>query len=295
MNVTRWAIVAVGSLLALALLAALRIAILNFRGELSDYSRWPRNELSQHPERTGIAGLHEIYFSAPAEPRVAAWYAPSRNRAAIVLVHGTGADRSSLLTETKILQSAGFGVLALDIPGQGASDGRTFWGVPERHAIMAAVDWLSVQPDVDPRRIGGFGLSMGAYVLAQAAVLDKNLRAVALAGCPNDVVEQNWVTSDNWGLLSQLPTYWALRISGQPLDMLPKDVIGAIAPRALFLISGSLDTTVPTYMSRQLFAAAGNPKELWIVPGAHHGDYAQIAPQEYGLRLTGFFQHALLD
>ena len=209
------------AILAIGLLFALRIALQNYLGERSDFTRWPSPQISQHPERTGIPGLHEVFFAAPGEPRVAGWYSPSRNRAAIVLVHGTAGDRSSLLAETRMLAQAGFGVLALDLPGQGASDGKTLWGVPERHAIMAAVDWLSGRDEVDPRRIGGFGLSMGAYVLTQAAVLDKKLRAVTLAACPNDVVEQNWVTSDSWGLLSQLPTYWALRASGMPLDMLP--------------------------------------------------------------------------
>jgi uncharacterized protein len=291
----RIAIYAVAALLAIGLLFALRIAISNYRGERSDFVRWPPKEISRHPEATGIAGLREVSFSAPGEPRVAAWYAPSRNRAAIVLVHGTSADRSSLLAETSILAQAGFGVLALDLPGQGASDGHTLWGVPERHAIIAAVDWLSDRPEVDPQRVGGFGLSMGAYVLTQAAVLDKKIRAVTLAGCPNDVVEQNWVTSDRWGLLSQLPTYWALRASGMPLDMLPKDVIGAISPRAVFIVGGDLDHAVPKYMAQQLFAAAGSPKELWIVPGAHHGDYALVAPQEYRTRLTNFFRRTLLD
>ena len=37
---------------------------------------------------------------------------------------------------------------------------------------------LSRREEVDPNRIGGFGLSMGAYVLTQAAALDKRLRAV---------------------------------------------------------------------------------------------------------------------
>jgi fermentation-respiration switch protein FrsA (DUF1100 family) len=136
---------------------------------------------------------------------------------------------------------------------------------------------------------------MGAYVLTQAAVLEQGLRAVVLAACPNDVVEQNWVGSNRWGLLSQLPTYWALRASGMPLDMLPKDIVGAIAPRALFIIGGEFDPTVPPYMARQLFARAGDPKELWIVPQARHVDYARVVPEEYRARVVGFFKRALVD
>jgi alpha-beta hydrolase superfamily lysophospholipase len=281
--------------LALVLLVALRIAVSNYLGERSDFVRWPAAATSRHPELMGIAGLNEIAFAAANEPSVAAWYAPSRNRAAIILVHGTGADRSSLLAETRMLAGAGFGVLALDLPGQGASGGRTLWGVPERHAISAAVDWLSGRDELDAQRIGAFGLSMGAYVLTQAAVSDTRIRAVVLEGCPTDVVEQNWVTSAKWGWLSQWPTYWALRASGMPLDMLPKNVIGTISPRAVFIIGGALDPVVPPYMAQQLYEAAGSPKELWIAPGAHHTDYAIVLPQEYRARLIDFFTRTLLD
>ncbi|MEA3134260.1 MAG: uncharacterized protein QOG17_2106 [Gammaproteobacteria bacterium] len=283
------------AILALGLLFGLRIAAKSFRDERADYVRTPPKTISLHPERTGIAGLGEISFPAAGKPRLAGWYAPSRNHAAIVLVHGTGADRSSLLSETRFLAEAGFGVLALDLPGQGASEGKSRWGGPERQAISAAVDWLSAREEVDPQRIGGFGLSMGAYVLTQAAVLDRRLRAVVLASSPTDVVEQNWLATDEWGLLTQVPCYLALRLYGQSLDMLPKDVIGAIAPRAVLILGGDLDTLVPQFMARQLYAAAGSPKELWIVPGARHGDYERVAPQEYRSRVTEFFQHTLLN
>jgi dipeptidyl aminopeptidase/acylaminoacyl peptidase len=283
------------AILALGLLLGLRIAAKSFWGERADYVRTPPKAISLHPERTGIVGLTEISFPAGGNPRLAGWYAPSRNRAAIVLVHGTGADRSSLLFETRFLAQAGFGVLALDLPGQGASEGKSRWGVPERRAISAAVDWLSAREDVDARRIGGFGLSMGAYVLTQAAVLDRRLRAVALVSPPTDVVEQNWLATDDWGLLTQIPCYLALRAYGQSLDMLPKDVIGAIAPRAVFIMAGDLDTLVPQFMVRQLYAAAGSPKDLWIVPGARHGDYERVAPQEYRTRVTDFFRQTLLN
>lgn len=280
---------------ALGLLAALRIALSNYRGERADFQRTPPSDISRHPERAGVPGLTEIGFGSPGQPRIAAWYVASRNRAAIVLVHGTEADRSSLLNETQFLAEAGFGVLALDLPGQGASEGQSQWGVPERQAIGAAIDWLGHRPEVDPGRIGAFGLSMGAYVLAQAAAFDHRLRAVVLAASPTDVVEQVRLISSRWGPLSQLPSYWALRNSGMPLDMRPMDVIGRIAPRALLILGGDRDSAVPEYMARQLFANAGNPKALWIVPGAHHGDYARAAPREYPARLIEFFRQNLLN
>ncbi len=275
------------------LVPCLLIAAKSFWNQRADYVRTPPAAISRHPERTGIERLAEISFSSRDGRRMAGWYAPARNRAAVILVHGTGAERSSLLFETGFLSQAGFGVLAVDLPGQGASEGRTRWGVPERLAIGAAVDWLQTRGEVDPERIGGFGISMGAYVLTQAAVLDRRLRAVALVSSPNEVVEHNWLATAKWGLLSQLPCYLALRAYGQSLDMAPNKVIGSIAPRAVLIVGGVLDPLVPAFMAQQLFAAADSPKELWLVPRAHHADFAQIAGPEYRKRITGFFDRGL--
>jgi dipeptidyl aminopeptidase/acylaminoacyl peptidase len=280
-------------ILNVGLLFALLIAVRSFWDERADYVRTASPASARHPERTGIKGLVEITFAGADRQRLAGWYAPPENGAAIVLVHGTGAERSSLLVETGFLAAAGFGVLAMDLPGQGASAGRTRWGVPERRAVSAAVDWLSARAEVDPRRIGGFGLSMGAYVLTQAAVLDARLQAVTLVSSPHDVVEQNWLASMSWGLLTQVPCYLALRAYGQSLDMLPKDVIGSIAPRAVFIVAGARDILVPQFMAQRLFQAAGHPKELWIAPHASHADFAHVAAAEYRDRVTDFFARTL--
>jgi dipeptidyl aminopeptidase/acylaminoacyl peptidase len=282
------------SVLCLGALSACYIAARSYWDERKDYVRTPPTDMARHPDRTGIPGLQEITFAAPGDAPLAAWYAPpSAARAAVVLVHGVDADRSSLLFETRVLAEAGFGVLALDLPGQGASGGKTEWGIPERRAISAAVDWLQHRGEVDPKRIGAYGLSMGAYVLAQTAVIDKRIAAITLAASPNDVVEFNWLATGRWGLLSQYPTYWALRTGGTPIDMLPKDIVGDIAPRPLLIVQGDLDDLVPEWMARQLFAAAHDPKELYIVHGAHHADYARTAPLEYGARLVDFYRRTL--
>jgi uncharacterized protein len=274
-------------------LCAVLIAVKSYLGERADYVRTPPADISRHAGRTQITGLREVSFTAHDGSRIGGWYVDSANRAAVVLVHGTGSDRSAVLAETRLLAKAGFGALALDLPGQGVSGGRTYWGVPESQAISAAIDWLSARPEVDRDRIGGFGQSMGAYVMARAAVADKRLSAVVLESCPSDVVEQNWLATARWGLLSQLPMYWALRASGQPLDMKPKDIAWAISPRPLLVIGGELDDLVPAFMSRQIYAAAREPKELWIVKGAHHTDFSQLTPEEYSRRLVEFYSRLL--
>jgi dipeptidyl aminopeptidase/acylaminoacyl peptidase len=281
------------ALAAIALVLAGRIAVHSFRDEYQDYLRTPSTAMSLHPEQAGVPGLREISFAAAGDPTVAAWYAPPRNRAAVILVHGTEAERSVLLPEVRFLAESGFGVLALDCPGQGASGGKTHWGLPERRAIGAAVDWLIRRNEVDPNRIGAFGMSMGAYVLTQEAANDGRLHALVLAAVPHDIAAFTQLATRRWGLLSELPAYLALRAGGTPLDMPSKDVIGTISPRPVLIVGGELDPLVPEWMARLMFAAAREPKELYIVPGGHHADYAHVAPREYESRVVDFYRRTL--
>jgi len=139
------------------------VAAKSFWNERADYVRTLPAAISRHPERAGIEGLAEISFSSADGRRVAGWYAPSRNRAAIILVHGTGAERSSLLFETGFLSQAGFGVLAVDLPGQGASGGPHTLGSSGKTRPSAQRSIGSGRAArSDPERIGGFGFSMGA-------------------------------------------------------------------------------------------------------------------------------------
>lgn len=291
LNFTLVALLAVAGL---GLLFVLRIVVKSYLDERSDFVRNPPTEISRQPQRTGIQGLREISIPAsPETPRLAAWYAPPSNRAAVVLIHGCGADRSGVLPETRILAQAGFGVLALDLPGQGASEGNSLWGVAERRAVSAAVDWLIKRDEVDPQRVGALGQSMGAYIVTQAAVLDSRLRAVVIEASPADVVVMNRMATSRWGVLSQWPTLWALYASGMPLDMQPKDVIGSISPRPILLIGGKHDQLVRPFMLQQLYDAAREPKELWILEQAHHVDYAAVAPEEFRDGLLAFYRRTL--
>jgi fermentation-respiration switch protein FrsA (DUF1100 family) len=45
---------------------------------------------------------------------------------------------------------------------------------------------------------------------------------------------------------------------------------------------------VPAEQARQLFAAARDPKELWIVPNAGHRRIEELARDEYRQRVIDF-------
>jgi uncharacterized protein len=74
--------------------------------------------------------------------------------------------RERLAAHVRMLARHGYGVLAFDNPGNGESEGHSNGlGSNAQPAADAALDWLSRRPDVDPRRIAGFGSSLGAEVL----------------------------------------------------------------------------------------------------------------------------------
>ena len=54
-------------------------------------------------------------------------------------------------------------------------------------------------------------------------------------------------------------------------------------------IAGSEDLHTRIVESRQLFAAASEPKEFWSVDGAAHIDLYAYAPKEYAYRVLAFF------
>lgn len=240
----------------------------------------------------GIAGVQDVTFRA-GDVELRGFYAPSRNRRAVLLVHGAGGDRSSLLHEARVLAKRGYGVLSYDLPGHGESGGEIRWAEPERASVRAALDWLVESGDVDAERLGALGFSLGGYVLAQVAAVDARLAAVVLSGTPSDPVEQVRFQHARYSLLSELPALFVLRRGGMDLDVRALDYVSRIAPRPLLVIGGERDHTVPATMAESLFRAAREPKRLYVVPGADHGSFVEKGGAVYEARLVGFFDESL--
>jgi fermentation-respiration switch protein FrsA (DUF1100 family) len=82
----------------------------------------------------------------------------------------------------------------------------------------------------------------------------------------------------------------SLRLGTWLWNFSPIDEVGKIAPRPFLLIHAERDQRMPLSDIKALMAAAGEPKELWVVPGADHGEPLVVAKEEYDRRLAGFFK-----
>jgi hypothetical protein len=222
---------------------------------------------------------------------LAARYVPAKNRAAVVVFPG-----ASAVAEARMIASHGYGVLLLDPRGQGGSEGDLVRWAGDRDLIAGAT-YLQGRQDVDPERIGGFGSSVGGEILLVAAAESTAFKAVVSegAGFPLGDAELPGVE----GVLFA-PTNLAMRAAATVFaNHLPPprivDRIGAIAPRSVFLIyaepgMGGEDVRQPKY-----FAAAGEPKRIWKVPGAGHTGGIDARPAEYERRVIGFLDETLLN
>jgi hypothetical protein len=253
-----------------------------------------------HRARTAVeaADLGRAYervsFITSDGLRLAGWYVPSRNGAAVIAVPG----RSGPVAHARMLARHGYGVLLFDRRGEGESDGdfNAFgWGGDTD--IKAAVTFLAGRPDVDAARIGGLGLSVGGEMMLETAAEDERLRAVVSEGAGVRSLAEHWDDPgpaaaqkpfSDWVVQTLALTVLANRAPPPGLSGLVDD----IAPRPLLLIRG-LHGQQQEVLNRVYYDAAREPRTLWEVPGAGHTAALSALPQEYARRVVGFFDRAL--
>ena len=251
--------------------------------------RWAIQESS-----LGIA--HEKVAIETADGhKLSGWYVPSRNRTAVLLSHGSGGSRERVAAHVRMLARHGYGVLAFDNPGNGESEGHSNGlGNNAQPAVDAAIRWLSRRPDVDPRRIAGFGTSLGAEVLLEAAAREPRLRAVVADGParPMDAHRAGdpALPERAFGAVWQQ----AIRgISGTREAPSLIAIMPRIAPRPVLLIAGGVGTPDEIPTNRLYQDAGGSTVGLWELADTGHTAGLRTHPAEYERRTTAFLDRAL--
>ncbi len=214
-----------------------------------------------------VAGLHEVTTQTPDGLTLRHWYLPPSRAGAAVLVvfHGNAGHLGDRVPKLDAIIDAGFGVLFAGYRGYSGNPGK-----PTEDGLTAdarlLLDWLAAQ-GVPPDRTVIYGESLGTGVAVKMAA-ERESAAVILESPYTSIAEvaqthywylpAKWLVLDKWDSMAH---------------------IGRIqAP--LLVVHGARDKTVPTRYGRRLFAAAPEPKELFILEGGNHNDlyeYPQIA------------------
>ncbi|HWE64445.1 MAG TPA: alpha/beta fold hydrolase [Chloroflexota bacterium] len=231
---------------------------------------------------------------------------------AIIVVHGARANRADPGTGVLALSAAlarhSFAVLAFDLRGMGESPRAPLsMGLFEQRDALGAVDFLRVgrlpYPQLGrPERIGGWGVSMGAATLLMAAAHEPAIRAVVADSAYADIepLMQRQFASYSPLLKGLMP---GILLSARLLygidfhQVRPVAGVARLAPRPLLIIQGADDTlNRPADVQELAIAAERAPHadvQVWIVPGAEHGQSFRVAGALYVRRVAGFFDAAL--
>lgn len=252
---------------------------------------WPsRAQVGAAPE-----GFEEVTLTTSDGVELAAWYAPPRNGAALILAHGAGGSRESLRRQAEMLAARGFGVLSLDQRGHGRSSGRTNrLGWEGTRDARAATDYLLAQPTV--RRIGALGYSMGGEVLLGASGSCPEIEAMVADGATRRSTPELMALPEKRTLAESFTArvmYLAVRMLTwqRPPSPLLDEMSRSKASSFLLIAAGENDLEVKF---NELFAnTLGARAELWVVPGVSHTGAFDRDPAEYERRVVSFLERQL--
>jgi pimeloyl-ACP methyl ester carboxylesterase len=211
--------------------------------------------------------------------RLAATHLPHPGDTAVVVAHGFSGTHTKPWQRIVALGLAKHaGVVAFDFRGHGASAGVSTLGELEVLDVAAAVAWAR---ELGYARVVTCGWSMGGSAVIRHAALHGGVDAVVSVSATSrwrvrdtrPMRRLHWIVERRTGravgrtlLKTRLATHWV----DEPES--PVEVVGRIAPVPLLLVHGDRDSYFTLEHPEALYAAANEPKELWLVPGFAHAE-----------------------
>lgn len=166
-----------------------------------------------------------------------------------------------------------------------------------RHRL--ALDWIAQQSELDARRLGVFGASLGGLNGYYLSALDPRVKASVLALAAGDLPyvlahsRERRVSRTVAELMrdkgldtEQVQDYLASSLETDPLDLAPY-----MDPAGIMLIMARFDDAIHYSRQRQLWEALGKPEALLLPTG--HVTAALYLPYLKS-RALGFFRQRLL-
>jgi len=238
-------------------------------------------------EETDAYTCYKVVYRSARDQRVPAFLVLPKNRPegqklpCVILMHGLGGDKSMLKMLWPMLTSAGYALFAIDAQYHGErkpKDPFPFFGVYPYYSrdaliqtvidLRRAVDYLETRSEIDPKRIGYIGASMGGILGAMFAGVDERVQAPVLL-----------VTGGNWRIMMEksiLPIFRENRPAKEVEQALkameivdPIHWVGRISPRPVLMINGDADDVVPVESNKALHEAAREPKKIIWYKGGH--------------------------
>ncbi len=266
-----------GVLYLLLAVAGCGLVVLAFHALIRWSLRAPRVVEQSSPGMLGLKYSETQILTANGK-WLFAWFIPAPEAGpapALAVLHGWGGNAETMLPLAVPLHRAGYALLFFDARSHGRSDLDTFSSMPRfAEDLDHALYWLKWQPEVDPKRLGVVGHSVGAAAALLAASRRDDLAAVvsiAAFAHPQTVMRR---LLESWRV-PYVPFGWYIlhyvqRVIGYRFDdIAPLNTIWRIRCPVL-LVHGTEDTTVPVAEAQALYAwRCGGAGRLLLVKGSH--------------------------
>lgn len=250
-----------------------------------------------------LKALHNHYIENGSKTKLHAYcipaVQPTQNTA--IIIHGYKDNAAAMLMIGFIYsKELGYNVLLPNLYAHGLSDGNEVqMGWKDRWDILR---WINEAKQLfgNDSHFVIHGISMGAATAMCAA---GEISHEGIHGSPVRCVVEDCGYSSVWEEFKKelkgrfnLPAFPILHIANILCDIKygwnfreasPLEQVKECTLPMLF-IHGSNDTFVPTQMVYPLYEAKSNPKALWIVPGAGHGEAYAKNPQTYSQKIREF-------
>jgi fermentation-respiration switch protein FrsA (DUF1100 family) len=228
--------------------------------------------------------------------KLRAWYYPPQNGAVLLALGGPSGSLGLSLPPVDFLLQSGFGVLQVDSRACATPPAPVTLGANELMDAEAALEFLHSRPQVE--HIGAFGFSMGGVTAIRTAARHPEITALVAEGgyynLGNDMIEPEQPKPIYLSLfLHTIAGLFRFQYGINPFEISPLDDLPRISPRPVLLIYG--ENELNDGHGGLQFAAAREPKQLWVVPGGAHGTNYLVAQAEYTRRVSEFFSQALLS
>jgi fermentation-respiration switch protein FrsA (DUF1100 family) len=198
----------------------------------------------------------QVWLDA-AGGRIEAWYLPpsgtsSRPSPVLLFFHGNGELIDFWADDFGEPRSWGMGVLLVEYPGYGRSDGFPAQATITE-AALAAYDWMSTEPRIDRERVVLHGRSLGG---GAAAIVAANRSSAAL------VLESTFTSVRSFAHRFLAPEF----LIRDPFDTLS---VVQKYPGPVLVVHGDRDELIPPSHAEAL-ARASRRSQLHLVPGGHN-------------------------
>lgn len=247
----------------------------------------PRPENRRTPKDDGQE-FQIVRFPGAKGIQLEAWFVPATPPATngiVLLFHGYGASKESLLAPAAEFHALGWDTLLVDFHGSGGSAGDTT-SVGWHEADDVAAAFAEAAKLAPGKRRVLYGASMGAVACLRAIHACGARPDALIMECPFDrmltTVRNRFrvMRAPSWPF-AELLVFWGGQQGGfDAFAHNPADYARSVSCPAL-LMHGEKDPRVSVTEVEHILVALGEPKTLHVFPGLGHQSYVEARPEEW--------------